>query len=118
MGDIVYIGRKRCFTLEEARDFLPVVRRVTERSIQEVEAVRRRHTGSQGARELDEFESELNEVLKGWSDKVQTLGCEPKGLWLVDFDNGAGYFCWRYPEPEIEHSHGYEDGYSNRSRLK
>ncbi len=117
MGEVIYIGRKRQFTLLEARQTLAVVRRITERSIKQVEAVRRKHSGVRVRRSIDEFENELNEVLDDWSHKVQQLGAEPKGLWLVDFDNGDGYYCWRYPEREISHTHGYDDGYAGRERF-
>ena len=43
----------------------------------------------------------LREVVDGWADEVRALGLEAKGLWLVDFDNGEGYYCWCYPEPTI-----------------
>jgi hypothetical protein len=42
------------------------------------------------------------------------LGCLPKGIWLVDFDNGEGYYCWRYGDDQIEYFHGYSDGFSGR----
>ena len=29
-------------------------------------------------------------------------GLEVKGLWLVDFDNGSGYYCWQYPEEGLQ----------------
>ena len=40
----------------------------------------------------------LKAVVDGWAGEVQSLGLEAKGLWLVDFDNGEGYYCWCYPE--------------------
>ena len=50
--------------------------------------------------------------------ELQTLGAEPKGLWLVDFDNGVGYYCWCYPEPGITHYHGYSDGFAGRVTIQ
>jgi len=37
-----------------------------------------------------------------------------KGLWLVDFDSGDGYWCWSYPEEDLRHWHSYEGGYGER----
>lgn len=113
MGEVFFLGKRRRFTLEEARELLPVVRRVTERYIDEARRVRRR-LGEQVSAELEES---LNEVLRAWAEQIEVLGAEPKGLWLVDFDNGDGYYCWRYPEPQIGHVHGYEDGYRARTPL-
>jgi len=31
-------------------------------------------------------------------EAMMRRGLEVKGLWLVDFDNGSGYYCWRYPK--------------------
>ena len=45
------------------------------------------------------------------------MGLEVKGLWLVDFDNGEGYYCWKYPESVVCHYHGYEDGFAGRMKI-
>jgi len=55
---------------------------------------------------------------KSWADGVMSLGIDVKGLWLVDFDNGSGYYCWQYPEASLQYFHGYEDGFSGRVRLQ
>ena len=49
-----------------------------------------------------------------WAEELGSLGLEVKGAWLVDWDSGDGYFCWRYPEPALAHFHGYEDGFAGR----
>jgi hypothetical protein len=55
--------------------------------------------------------------VNGWAADVQALGPEVKGLWLVDFDNGHGYYCWCYPEAAILHYHAYEDGFAGRVKI-
>ena len=37
------------------------------------------------------------------------LGIDVKGLWLIDFDNGSGYYCWHYPEEGLQFFHTYEE---------
>jgi hypothetical protein len=49
---------------------------------------------------------------------MEALGVEVKGPWLVDFDNGEGYYCWRWPEEELCWFHGYEDGVAGRIRIQ
>ena len=45
------------------------------------------------------------------------LGIEVKGLWLIDFDCGSGYYCWQWPEPGLQFFHGYEEGFRGRMQL-
>jgi hypothetical protein len=107
--------RKR-FTLEEARGVLPEVRRLTDEAYREFTATQKAlaFTDDRGAREL---EARLNRVANGWAESIAAIGAEAKGLWLVDFDNGAGYYCWRHPETELDHFHGYEDGFAGRMKI-
>jgi hypothetical protein len=49
-----------------------------------------------------------------WAQQVQSLGAEVKGLWLVDWDSGDGYFCWRFPEETLAFFHTYEEGFAGR----
>ncbi|MCH8993240.1 MAG: DUF2203 domain-containing protein, partial [Acidobacteria bacterium] len=36
--------------------------------------------------------TELDRVVAAWTGQVQRMGREIKGLGLVDFDNGDGYY--------------------------
>ena len=68
--------------------------------------------------ELPEEEpEEYQRAIMEWAESVVALGVEVKGIWLVDFDSGGGYYCWRYPEPALEYFHGYEEGFSGRVKL-
>jgi hypothetical protein len=51
-------------------------------------------------------------------EEAERLGAEVKGVWLVDFDNGSGYYCWRWPEEKLEYFHAYEDGFAGRTRIQ
>ena len=65
-----------------------------------------------------EHEDDRQEVVHGWIRQLTELGVEIKGLWLVDFDSGAGYYCWKYPEVSLEYFHGYEEGFAGRLPLQ
>src|SRR5215212_804799 len=107
------------FSLVEARALLPKVRQLTAEAVIRAEAI---------AEELQRVPQEdpahqqlsaaLNEIVNGWADTIRTLGVEVKGLWLVDFDNGEGYYCWKYPEDTVAHYHGYEDGFAGRMSIQ
>ncbi len=53
-----------------------------------------------------------------WAREMEALGLEVKGLWLVDFDTGGGYYCWKWPEQGLEYYHGYEEGFGGRTRIQ
>jgi hypothetical protein len=99
---------RRTFTLDAATRLLPSVKLVTAEAVREAESLTselRRHG------EADPRHQSLSDRLS------EELDLEPKGLWLVDFDNGEGYYCWRYPEDAITHFHGYEDGFAGRMKI-
>ena len=61
---------------------------------------------------------EADAVVQSWAQDLIARGLEIKGLWLVDFDNGSGYYCWRFPEERLEFYHSYEDGFGGRMRIQ
>lgn len=61
--------------------------------------------------------AEHQRVVGRWAESVLSLGIDVKGIWLVDFDNGSGYYCWQYPEESLQYFHGYEDGFRGRLRI-
>jgi hypothetical protein len=106
------------FSLDEAKALLPRVKHVTANAVRQAERLAEQLKGvSSDQPEHTALSEELQEVVKGWADELQSLGVEPKGLWLVDFDNGEGYYCWCYPEDGITHYHGYTDGFAGRMKI-
>ena len=101
--------RKRVFTYDEAVRLLPEVRRLTDAAYREVEAA--------SARPADSAQSDVESVVTRWAHEIMSLGIDVKGLWLVDFDNGSGYYCWRYPEEGLQYYHTYEEGFRGRTRI-
>jgi hypothetical protein len=107
------------FSLQEARALLPRVKHLTADAVRRAESLAERlHGIEETEREHAALSAELRGVVDGWAESLRTLGAEPKGLWLVDFDNGDGYYCWCYPEPGITHYHGYADGFSGRMKIQ
>ena len=99
-------GPRKIFTLDEARAMLPRVKELTSDAVA-------RFTQLPG-----DQEDERRAIVEGWVGDLKALGCEIKGLWLVDFDSGGGYYCWKYPEPALDHFHGYEEGFAGRLALQ
>ena len=98
------------FTYDEAAGLLPVVREETEGAVRRVESLAASAAASSRA--------EAQEVVQAWARGMLARGLEVKGLWLVDFDNGSGYYCWRYPEPGLQFYHSYDEGFGGRMRIQ
>jgi hypothetical protein len=105
---------KRIFSYEEAAAMLPEVRRLTEAAYRAVEGV----SGEGPAPGRADQQKQLEDTVNGWARSLMGMGLEVKGLWLVDFDNGSGYYCWRYPEDGLHYYHSYEDGFNGRMRIQ
>lgn len=116
MNSIVDINRTSKFSINEARKLLPIFYHITELSFQIVKDNSNKISAfaDAGHPKVQELESEINKIIDSWQEKVIKLGGRPSGLWTVDFDNGEGYYCWKFPEVEINHWHGYQDGFSGR----
>jgi hypothetical protein len=102
-------ARRRIFTYDEAARILPDVRRLTEAAYRAVEALSA-EGGAAAATDVDA-------LVTKWARDVISLGIDVKGLWLVDFDNGSGYYCWKFPEEGLQFFHTYEEGFRGRTRI-
>ncbi len=106
----------KSFSLEEAQNLLPLVYRLTEDSAKQTKYLMScisALTDKKSARAL-EIQEQINVIIDRWQNKIERLGGRPKGLWLADFDNGNGYYCWKFPEVKILFKHGYQDGFTGR----
>jgi hypothetical protein len=98
---------KKIFSYEEAAALLPQVQELTSIAVEEVETL-----ASDAPRDAGQ------QVVANWAEAVMKMGIEVKGLWLIDFDNGSGYYCWQYPEESLQYFHGYEEGFGGRVKLQ
>ena len=94
---------KKIFSYEEAAALLPEVQKVTGDAVAEVEALAENSAS-------DDYQN----IISRWAEAMSSLGIEVKGLWLIDFDNGSGYYCWHWPEASLQFFHGYEEGFGGR----
>lgn len=103
---------KKTFTWDEANALMPEVRRLTEDAVRQVDELR--------DSDLDgpEVQRRADEVMRAWVQAMNERGIEVKGLWLIDFDNGSGYYCWQHPEPALQFYHSYDEGFRGRLRIQ
>jgi hypothetical protein len=119
-------GRKsrspRRFSYDEALATFPLVRELTADAVARAAELERQLSYpegesievAEGSLRAAELEEARRLVVEGWAEEIASLGCVTKGPWLVDWDCGDGYYCWRYPELALAHFHGYDEGYAGR----
>lgn len=119
---MVQIGyrKRRIFALEEARAVFPIIYRLTTESQKVVHELlaQLKLISRPDDHRAKSIELEIQNQVQKWQSKIESLGAEPKGLWIVDFDNGYGYFCWKFPEDQIFYCHGYDDGFQSRRHVE
>ena len=110
--------RGRVFTLDDARAVLPHIQQLTAAAVREVYPLMQQleHI-EKDAPEHSRLQASITQIVTSWAEAVQDLGAEAKGLWLVDFDGGSGYYCWKHPEPTVSHYHAYDDGFAGRMKI-
>jgi hypothetical protein len=106
------------FDLDGAHRLLPAIQKLTaDAAAKSDDLIGQLQRLPDGVPRRTELEQQLRALVETWSQDVAGLGAEAKGLWLVDFDNGDGYWCWKHPEPTIEYFHSYEEGFAGRKLI-
>ena len=119
MFQIVACDDPRVFSLAEAEALFPLVRKLTQDAYHELEPVRRNLEAMVPTNpSIRDVELEYEFIVKRWVGKMERLGLVVKGLWLVDFDTGDGYLCWKFSELRIGYYHSYHEGYAGRRPLR
>ena len=109
----------RRWTLETAQALFPEVRERTAKAVAEAEPLmEERQAAPPGSEALQALEKRIQAIVSRWAREMEALGCEVKGAWLVDFDTGGGYYCWKWPEERLAYFHGYEEGFAGRTPIQ
>ncbi len=113
------MGQARRWTLEAAQQMFPEVRDRTERAVHQTESlIAERDALAEERPEREGLEERIQQAVQRWAREMEALGLAVKGLWLVDFDSGSGYYCWKWPEERLEYYHTYEEGLEGRIRIQ
>ena len=118
IAQIGSVGEARLFTLAEAQALFPLVRRITVEAHEELAPVKQRLENMIATDpHIVQVEKSYEAIVKRWVSKMERLGLVVKGLWLVDFDTGDGYLCWKFPELRLAYYHDHGSGYADRRPL-
>ncbi len=116
--NVIYMKRPKRFTLEEAKEILPRVKAFTESVVGEaLPLIDQLQDKELPRKEREELSRTLQEMVDEWVDGISCYGALAKGLWIVDFDSGSGYYCWHFGEEELGYFHGYEDDFTKREPI-
>ncbi len=111
------INTKRIFTLKECNQVLPVINMITTKHKNKIDKLI--NSLSNASETLYKtLEQEIDLEVETWQTKLTKLGIKTNGLYVADFDNGNGYFCWKYPENVIKYEHKYNEGFRGRVEVK
>ncbi|OGR10140.1 MAG: hypothetical protein A2341_05930 [Deltaproteobacteria bacterium RIFOXYB12_FULL_58_9] len=107
------------FTFEEAEALLPKIKQITAKASARIEElVGRAYDFPEEDLEREEIEQIIRVVINDWGEAIRSYGALPKGLWLVDFDSGGGfYYCWQHPEERIAFIHSQNAGFAEREPI-
>ena len=114
------LGATRLMSLEQANDMVRIVSHFTKQMAAEVDRIihNLEALNPDNVERARELEAQVESIIESWNQKVRKLGGQPKGLWMADFDAGDGFFCWKYPESEINYWHDYKSGFPGRITLR
>lgn len=116
---VIELGSPSVFSIEDANSRVRVINHFTKEVARNVDQLlaRLESAGPTDASKTRLTEIEVEKIIESWNSKVKKLGGVPKGLWLVDFDAGDGYYCWKYPEIEVKFWHDRNSGFTGRIPL-
>ena len=116
-NQLIELNVKSRFSLKEANDLIQIISKVTYKHDTELKFLT-----EQIEKEVDpeisaQLKLQAQDAVDRWNKKIEKLGGRPTGIWYVDIDFGAGYYCWSYPERKVHYWHKYDEGFSSRKEL-
>lgn len=116
---------QKYFTPQEAKQTLPLVRKIVEDLLATGQRIRKYLQKQKEIDENDPILKPLLDQLNKYHKEIEELGCYFKDwnyeIGLVDFpsviDDEQVFLCWRSDEEELLYYHKIEDGYSGRKAI-
>lgn len=116
---VVDLSRRGVLSYDEACERVLVLRSLTAKYVEKVEKMMTQleSLSQEQIERIQDLEENINTLIHEWHGKVRKLAGVPKGLWLVDFDAGFGYYCWKFPESRLQYWHKYNEGFEARKKI-
>lgn len=116
---------EKIFTLEEANQTLPLVRKIVDDILRQGETLRELSKKIGAHAEENEEVKALMAQLEDLFEELESLGCYYKDwnftMGLVDFpaeiEGEPVFLCWRSDEPSLLFYHGIEEGFPGRKPI-
>lgn len=114
------LGARRISNIDDANGIIRIILHFTKQMSVDVDRIihRLEAMDPQDVERARVLEAEVEAIIEAWNQKVRKLGAQPKGLWMADIDAGDGFYCWKYPETEINYWHDYKSGFPGRISLE
>ena len=113
------LAPRKIWTLEEALEVFPRIKEITEDFYKRANSIIKLLTERIfPENEMERMEDEIQELVRVWNFSMLEYEVDVKGIWLVDFDNGKGYYCWKVGEEDLLYEHSYEEGFAGRKLIK
>lgn len=110
---------KKIWSLEEAQEVFPRIKKITEDFYNKAYKISKLLSENiYPENEMERMEAEVHEIIRIWNFTMLEFEIDVKGVWLIDFDNGSGYYCWKIGEDDLLYEHSYEDGFAGRKLIK
>lgn len=108
----------KVFELQEARDLLPLINKITALSHEQLNPVQDRlNRMLSNDPRRSQYELTYQQIVSRWKSKIERLGVQTTGLWVVEFDLGNGCIAWRYPELSLAYFREHGKSFAERIKL-
>ncbi|MCB1197844.1 MAG: DUF2203 family protein [Bdellovibrionota bacterium] len=115
--NITFIKRAKKFTLAGARQFISRIEGITFVAFARAQPLFEELKKPEGIRDKKEVTQELHEIVTLWSEQIMYFGAMTRGLWMVDFDTGEGFYTWVYGEADITSYRTYDQSFEQRTPI-
>src|SRR5690606_24732290 len=113
----IFLKRPRRFQLEDARSFLPAIDAVTRQAMDKAEPIVTMINNPKDLQDKKLLTLRLQSIVEKWSSQMLYFGVMTRGLWMVDFDCGHGYYSWVAGEKDITTYRSYTQDFDQRTPL-